>query len=150
MKLESYIIIFDNLRKPINSINRQNFDKYYPYYGAQGIIDYIDNYIFEGDYILLAEDGLNLNKNIATWASGKFWVSNHAHVIQTNNLLNQRYLYYWFNYFNLSNYITGSVQPKLNKKNVLSIEINPPSLVYQQHIVDTIKKFTLPLLLKSF
>ena len=139
MKLEEYIILFDHLRKPINTMERQHLKKIYPYYGAQGIVDYIDNYIFDGDYILLAEDGNNLatlNENIATWAEGKFWVNNHAHVLKTNNKMNQKYLYYWLNYTNLSGYITGSAQPKLNKENVLSIEISPHSLWMQQHIVN--------------
>ena len=141
MKLEKYIKVFDYLRKPINTMDRQNLNKIYPYYGAQGIVDYIDNYIFDGDFILLAEDGNNLstlNENIATWATGKFWVNNHAHVIQTNEFMDQRYLYYWLNFTNLSGYITGSAQPKLNKENVLSIEINPPAIDHQQHIVNTI------------
>lgn len=139
MKLEKYIKVFDYLRKPINTMDRQNLNKIYPYYGAQGIVDYIDNYIFDGDFILLAEDGNNLstlNENIATWATGKFWVNNHAHVIQTNEFMVQRYLYYWLNFTNLSGYITGSAQPKLNKENVLAIEINPPAIDHQQHIVN--------------
>ena len=141
MKLENYINLFDFKRKPISTINRQNLHKLYPYYGAQGIVDFVGDYIFEGEYILLAEDGNNLStksKPLATWASGKFWVNNHAHVFQTKPTLNQRYLFYWINHNNLDGYITGSAQPKLNQENLLSIEINPPSIERQQHIVDTI------------
>ena len=140
MKLENYIILYDHLRKPVNTMNRANLDKIYPYYGAQGIVDYIDSYLFDGEYILLAEDGNNLatrNENIATWASGKFWVNNHAHVIKTNERMLQKYLYYWLNNTNISGYITGSAQPKLNKENILNMEINPHSLPEQQHIVNT-------------
>lgn len=149
MKLENFIKIFDTKRKPINTMERQNLSKVYPYYGAQGIVDYIDSYIFDGDYILLAEDGANLvtkAEPLATWASGKFWVNNHAHVFQTNNKMNQKYLFYWLNYSNLDGYITGSAQPKLNQENLLSIEINPPTLENQQHIVNTISSLLLKFL----
>ena len=148
MKLENFINLFDNLRKPVNTMDRQNLQKVYPYYGAQGVVDYIDNYIFDGDFILLAEDGNNLvtkSEPLATWASGKFWVNNHAHVFQTNKLMNQKYLFYWLNHTNLDGYITGSAQPKLNQENLLAIEIFPPDLNTQQHIVNT----TSSLLLKS-
>ena len=142
MKLEKYIILYDSFRKPVNTMGRQNLDKIYPYYGAQGIVDYIDGYLFDGEYILLAEDGNNLstlNEPIVTWAKGKFWVNNHAHVLKTNNLMNQKYLFYWLNSNDLRGYITGSAQPKLNKENVLSIEINAPSLEIQQHIVNIVR-----------
>ena len=142
MKLVNFINLYDHLRKPLNTMDRQNLNKIYPYYGAQGIVDYVDNYIFDGNYILLAEDGNNLstlNEPIVNLVQGKFWVNNHAHVIQTNENMNQKYLYYWLTFTNLRGYITGSAQPKLNKENVLSIEINPPSLVEQQHIVNIVR-----------
>lgn len=142
MKLVNYINLFDSKRKPINTMGRQNLKKLYPYYGAQGIVDYIDDYIFDGDYILLAEDGNNLvtkSEPLATWASGKFWVNNHAHVFQTKPNMNQKYLFYWLNYTNLDGYITGSAQPKLNQENLLSINIKPHSFSEQQHIVNIVR-----------
>lgn len=143
MKLENYINLFDNKRKPINTMGRQNLEKLYPYYGAQGIVDYIDDFLFDGDFILLAEDGNNLvtkSEPLATWASGKFWVNNHAHVFQTKPNMNQKYLFYWLNCTNLDGYITGSAQPKLNQENLLSININPHSLKEQQHIVNSMMR----------
>jgi len=149
MQLKNYIKVFDTLRKPVNTMERQNLEKMYPYYGAQGIVDFINEYIFDGEYILLAEDGANLltkSEPLANLVKGKFWVNNHAHVFQTNNLMNQKYLYYWLNSKNLDGYITGSAQPKLNQENLLSIEINPPSLDDQQHIVNTISSLLLKFL----
>lgn len=70
---------------PLNSRERQERQGEYPYYGAQGIIDHIDGYIFDGRYILVAEDGENLNSKklpLALFATGKFWVNNHAHILR--------------------------------------------------------------------
>lgn len=139
MKLVNFINLFDYLRKSLNTMNRLNLKKNYPYLFTQGIVDYVDDYIFDGDYILLAEDSNNLlalNKSIINEAKGKFCVNNHVHVIQTNKGMNQKYLYFWITFTNLKGYITGSAQPKLNKENILSIEINTPSLISQQHIVN--------------
>lgn len=139
MYLKSYIQIFDNLRKPIISNKRTH--GIYPYYGAQGIIDYVDDYIFDGKYLLLAEDGNNLRTrtdDVARIVNGKFWLNNHAHIIKTNQNLLLEYLLYFLNTSDLSGYITGSAQPKLNKDNVESIKINVPSLDIQQHIVNSI------------
>ena len=136
-KLGDLIEIFNNKRVPLSAKQREGLEKIYPYYGAQGIVDYVDDYIFEGKYILIAEDGENLksnNKSICTLATGKYWVNNHAHIIKGNDKTNTDFLYYKLNSINFAPYITGSAQPKLNKENLLNIELYIPSKEYQDKI----------------
>ena len=136
-KLGDLIEIYNNKRVPLSAKQREGLEKIYPYYGAQGIVDYVDDYIFDGKYILIAEDGENLksnNKSICTLATGKYWVNNHAHIIKGNDETNTDFLYYKLNSINFAPYITGSAQPKLNKENLLNIEIYIPSRGYQDKI----------------
>lgn len=117
--------ILNNIRVPLSSKQRETLAKIYPYYGAQGIVDYIDNYLFDGEYILIAEDGENLksnNQNICNLVQGKFWVNNHAHIVRANANNSTKYLYYNFNRIKFEPYVTGSSQPKLNKENLLNIK----------------------------
>ena len=133
-KLGDLIEIFNNKRVPLSAKQREGLEKIYPYYGAQGIVDYVDDYIFDGKYILIAEDGENLksnNKSICTLATGKYWVNNHAHIIKGNEGTNTDFLYYKLNSINFAPYITGSAQPKLNKENLLNIELYIPSKEHQ-------------------
>lgn len=126
MLLGDLIINYDYMRVPLSSKQRENIDKVYPYYGAQGIIDYVDRYLFDGEYMLIAEDGENLRSRklpIATIVSGKFWVNNHAHIVTANEHSNLRFLCYWLNSTDISEYITGSAQPKLNQANLNKIPI---------------------------
>ncbi len=79
--------VFNNIRVPLSSKQRETLSKTYPYDSAQGIVDYVENYLFEGEYILIAEDGENLksnNQNICNIVQGKFWVNNHAHIVRAN------------------------------------------------------------------
>ena len=129
-KLKDVIEILDSKRIPLSSKERSTKAKIYPYYGAQGVIDYIDKYIFEGNYILVAEDGNNLKSlkdKIATWVSGKFWVNNHAHILGERKGTNLKYLYYYLNSIDLSCLITGSAQPKLNQENLGNLNIDLPN-----------------------
>ena len=117
--------VFNNIRVPLSSKQRETLAKIYPYYGAQGIVDYVDNYLFDGEYILIAEDGENLksnNQNICNIVQGKFWVNNHAHIVRANAKNSTKYLYYNFNRIKFETYVTGSSQPKLNKENLLNIK----------------------------
>lgn len=141
-KLEDVSINLNNKRIPLSSRERENLKKIYPYYGAQGIIDYVDNYIFDGEFLLIAEDGENLKsrkQNIANIAKGKFWVNNHAHILKNNDESDLYYLYYYLNSIDISGYITGSVQPKLSKANLNSITIVLPSLKEQKNISDVLR-----------
>ena len=129
VKLGNLCTSHNKKRIPVSKIERQKLNKIYPYYGAQGIIDHIDDYIFDGIYLLVAEDGANLidrKENIANIAKGKFWVNNHAHILGFDNLEDLYYIYYYLNFIDVSAYITGSAQPKLNSKNIMEIKIKWP------------------------
>lgn len=128
-KLDEIADIYNNKRIPLSSIVRSKRQGKYPYYGASGIVDYIDDYIFDGDYILISEDGENLRSRktpIAFRAQGKFWVNNHAHIIQGKDKFLNNWISYFFKNLNVSPYLTGAVQPKLNKENLLRIPIPIP------------------------
>ncbi len=134
----------DYKRVPLSSKERDTRKGIYPYYGAQGIIDYIDDYIFEGTYLLIAEDGENLKsqkQDIAQLASGKYWVNNHAHIVESNGRSDIRYLCYLLNSMDISGYITGSAQPKLNQANLSSIRLILPPLELQKQVADTLFTF---------
>ncbi|MBD1865186.1 MULTISPECIES: restriction endonuclease subunit S [Trichocoleus] len=135
---------YDGTRIPVSSSDRQNRQGDFPYYGASGIIDYVDDYIFEGEYLLIAEDGANLlsrSTPIAFNANGKFWVNNHAHVVQViKDLVLNSYLRDYINSTDLRFYISGSAQPKLNQKNLNRIPIPLPPLDEQKRIVAKIEE----------
>lgn len=132
----------DNQRKPVTSTNREAGD--IPYYGASGIVDYVKDYIFDGDYLLVSEDGANLlarSTPIAFSITGKTWVNNHAHILKFDNLYTRKYVEYYLNSIDLSRYITGGTQPKLNQKNLNKIEIPLPSIEEQERIVKILDRF---------
>ena len=136
-KLGDVVNILDYKRVPLSSKERSTRKGIYPYYGAQGIIDYIDDYIFDGTYLLIAEDGENLKsqkQDIAQLACGKYWVNNHAHIVESNGKSDIRYICYLLNSTDVSGYITGSAQPKLNQANLISICLKLPSLSVQRQI----------------
>ena len=132
----------DSKRKPITSGLRTSGK--IPYYGASGIVDYVEDYIFDGDFLLISEDGANLlarNTPIAFSATGKIWVNNHAHILKFNSYEERRFIEFYLNKIDLTPYISGAAQPKLNKKNLNSIKIPIPSIPKQQHIVSILDKF---------
>lgn len=132
----------DSKRKPVRSSDRKSGQ--YPYYGASGIVDYVIDYIFDGDYLLISEDGANLlarNTPIAFSISGKTWVNNHAHVLQFDNYVTRRLVEIYLNSIDLSKYISGAAQPKLNKENLNKIPIPIPPLSEQERIVSILDKF---------
>ncbi len=137
IELKECVEILDSKRIPLSSSERKRLKKIYPYYGAQGIIDYVENYIFDGEYILIAEDGNNLKslqQNIATWVEGKFWVNNHAHILGEKKGYNLRYIYYLLSILDLRGYITGSAQPKLNQENLAGIQLQLPNINRQNKV----------------
>lgn len=141
LRFDDVSINFDKKRIPLSSMERVERKGNYRYYGAQGVIDYIDDYIFDGEYLLIAEDGENLKskkQNIAQLVNGKFWVNNHAHIIQTNERCDLRFLCYLINSMDLSGYITGSAQPKLSQANLNALELNIPERDIQDKIVSII------------
>ena len=129
-------------RKPITSGLREAGA--IPYYGASGIVDYVKDYIFDGDFLLVSEDGANLlarNTPIAFSINGKSWVNNHAHVLKFDTYAERRYVEYYLNSIDLAAYISGAAQPKLNKKNLESILIPNPVLNRKELIVSSLDKF---------
>lgn len=136
-KLDDIADILNNKRIPLNSRERSFRSGKFPYYGASGIVDYIDDFIFSDEHVLISEDGENLRSRktpIAFKADGKFWVNNHAHIIKgKTDFLNDWIVYYFAN-LDISPYLTGAVQPKLNKESLLSIPIRMPELDEVQSI----------------
>lgn len=137
-KLKEITEIYNAKRIPLSTKQRSTQkNKKFPYYGAQGIIDYVEDYIFDGQYLLIAEDGENLrsrNENIALISTGKFWVNNHAHILKNNNKSNIHVLKHVLNTIDISGYLTGSAQPKLNKQNLESIQLRLPDIKIQNKI----------------
>jgi len=130
---------FDSMRVPVKGLDRKPGP--FPYYGASGIIDHVDGYIFDGEYLLVAEDGENLRTRktpIAFMAQGKFWANNHVHIIRGNHLANTRYLCYLLSVTDISGYITGSTQPKLSQANLNRIPVRLPSIETQQRVVSVL------------
>lgn len=131
---------FDNLRKPVNATDRGDVEKVYDYYGASGVIDKVGGYLFEGEFILLGEDGANLlarNSPLAFKASGKFWVNNHAHILKPfNGSLD--YFMHLLESIDYTTWVTGSAQPKLTSERLMNIEILEPPLNEQQAIANFI------------
>jgi type I restriction enzyme S subunit len=128
----------DGERIPVNRDERENLAKTYDYYGASGVIDKIDRFLFDTPLLLIGEDGANLiNRStpIAFIAEGKYWVNNHAHVLDTINRALMEYLRIYINAINLEGYITGMAQPKMNQAQMNSIPIALPPLAEQQRIV---------------
>ena len=109
-----------------------------PYYGASGIVDYVEGYIFNENLLLVSEDGANLLARtypIAFSISGKTWVNNHAHVLRFKDECTRRFIEYYLNSISLSKFVSGMAQPKLNQKMLVSIPVSLPPLAEQQRIV---------------
>lgn len=138
-RFDEVTINFDKKRIPLSSAQREKRQGMFRYYGAQGVIDHVDDYIFEGTYLLIAEDGENLKskkQNIAQVVDGQFWVNNHAHIVQGNEQCDTRFLCYLINSMDLSGYITGSAQPKLSQANLNAVTLSLPTLAEQKRIVE--------------
>lgn len=139
-KLEDVCDILDHMRIPITSRDRKEGP--YPYYGANGIQDYIDDYIFDDELVLLAEDGGNFGskeKPIAYRISGKTWVNNHAHVLKPKNIIDVDYLCYSLMYYDVSGLVNGATRQKLTQSEMRKINIRYRSLEKQRQMVFEIK-----------
>ena len=139
-KLEDVCDILDHMRIPITSRDRKEGP--YPYYGANGIQDYIDDFIFDDELVLLAEDGGNFGskeKPIAYRISGKTWVNNHAHVLKPKNIIDIDYLCYSLMYYDVSGLVNGATRQKLTQSEMRKINIRYRSLEKQRQMVFKIK-----------
>lgn len=143
VKLGEIVSNEDSKRVPLKQSDRLNRSGVFPYYGASGIIDYVDDYLFDGNYMLVGEDGANLlarSTPIAFQARGKFWVNNHAHVLSSNGKADLRFLGYYLNKIDLKPFVTGSAQPKLNRSRLDSILVPFPLLTEQKRIAAILDK----------
>ena len=141
-KLEDIAIFLDNKRKPL--VQSERIHGKYPYYGASGIIDYVNNYIFDEELILLSEDGANIidrNYPICYIATGKYWVNNHAHVLKTKSQYLNKFLCEALERLNYNKYNTGTAQPKLNQDVCRKIILSIPCLEEQTKIADFLSAF---------
>lgn len=138
-KLEGCVNILDSQRKPIESKERANRQGIYPYYGASGIIDFIDDYLFEGESVLLGEDGANIinrNSRLAFLATGKYWVNNHAHIMRANADNINYFICEYLENLDYSKICAGSAQPKLTQDVIRNLVIKKPCKNEQQKIAD--------------
>ncbi len=135
-KLGDICTNLDSKRIPITKKDRVKGD--IPYYGASGIVDYVDDYLFDEDILLVSEDGANLLARtypIAFSSTGKVWVNNHAHVLQFRNAESQKFIEFYLNFISLAAYVSGMAQPKLNQKALFSISVPYPPINEQKRIV---------------
>lgn len=135
----------DSERIPLSVSERSNLNKIYDYYGASGIIDKVDNYLFDKPLLLIGEDGANLlNRStpIAFIAEGKYWVNNHAHVLDAPEGILLSYMALYINSISLAKYVTGTAQPKMNQANMNSILVPVPPTNEQGRIIDAINDIT--------
>lgn len=122
----------DSKRRPVTESDRTIGQC--PYYGASGIVDYVEDYIFDGDFLLISEDGANLlarSKPIAFSIAGKNWVNNHAHILKFNDTNTQRFVEIYINQIDIRQFVTGMAQPKLNQQALNNIEIPLPPVKIQ-------------------
>lgn len=134
-KLGEVCEILDHLRVPITKKDRR--EGCYPYYGASGVQDYIDSYIFDGRYLLVGEDGAKWGPNdkSAYIIEGKSWVNNHAHILKINDCLSDKLVEYYLVAKDLQEFITGAIVPKLTQQALRNIPIPVPPLPVQERIV---------------
>lgn len=129
--LDEIIELFDSKRIPLSSRKREKMQKVYPYYGATSLMDYVDDYIFDGVYVLLGEDGTVIDGKgypILQYVWGKFWVNNHAHVLKGKNGFSEESLYILLKNTNVKSIVTGAVQLKINQSNLKSVKVIIPSV----------------------
>lgn len=131
---------YDRYRKPLSKRQRSSRPGPFPYYGAAKIFDYIDDYIFDGEYCLIAEDGSVVTEEghpVMQLARGKFWANNHTHILK-GRLVSTRYLYYYLSGFNIHGYVTGAAQPKINQSNLNRIPVLIPPRHLEERIVSVL------------
>lgn len=142
VKFGELVINRDSERIPLSLNERNLLAKTYDYYGASGVIDKVDRYLFDKPLLLIGEDGANLltrSKPIAFIAQGKYWVNNHAHLLDVGEYMALEYLELYINAISLVPYVTGSAQPKMNQERMNTIPIALPPLKEQRRIIESVK-----------
>ena len=144
IELKEIVSNHDSRRKALNAVERRNkkTNPQYPYYGANGIVDFIDEYIFDEELLCIAEDGGNwgYKQNCSYIVNGKYWVNNHVHVLKPKKNVEIKYLMYYLNYTDLTSYITGTTRGKLTRTALDKIQINLPELEIQREIIIILDK----------
>lgn len=131
-KLDDVAECYDSKRRPVAGYDRDKMDsskKIYPYYGAAALMDYVDDYIFDGDYILMGEDGTVINEDntpVVQYVRGKFWVNNHAHILKGKNGFDENLIYLILKNADVHELVTGGVQAKINQENMMKIPVTIP------------------------
>ena len=129
--LEEVVEFHDSRRVPLNSRQRANRQGPYPYYGATGIMDYVEDFLFDGVYVLTGEDGSVIDASghpVVQYVWGQFWANNHAHVLRGKNGVSEEHLNLLLQYQNIVPFVTGAVQPKLSQHNLKAIPIVLPTI----------------------
>ena len=135
--MDDVVEFLDTMRKPLEGAKRISGS--YPYYGASGIVDYVDGYLFDEELILLSEDGANItdrNYPVCFLASGKYWVNNHAHVLRTKQGNENNFICNSLEQKDYTQYNTGMAMPKLNKETCKKIPVSCPEFKEQKKIGD--------------
>lgn len=137
----------DRKRKPLSKMQRETFKGPYPYYGAAKVFDYVQEYIFDGRYVLMAEDGSVITQDgvpVLQLANGKFWANNHTHILQGTKVASTEYIYLCLRDVKIAGYITGAAQPKITQENMNRIPVVLPPELQMRAITALVKpKFDL-------
>ena len=144
-RLESVLFNRDAERIPVSVAEREKLEKRYDYYGASGVIDKVDKYLFDKPLLLIGEDGANLlarTKPIAFMARGQYWVNNHAHVLDGISEAFLEYIALFMNSISLAPYVTGTAQPKMNQAKMNSILIPRPPKEEQARILKQVSRLS--------
>ena len=143
-KIGDIVIYYDKQRKPLSSMQRMSMEKIYPYYGAATLMDYVDNYLFDGIYLLLGEDGTVITPDkfpVLQYVWGKFWVNNHAHVLRGKEGISTEFLFSMFKEMPIADVVTGAAQPKISQGRLSEKKVLIPSLKLIQKWSSTAKHF---------
>ena len=139
--IDEILVYHDKKRKPLSSLERTLFKGEYRYYGAAGILDYVNGYLFDGTYLLLGEDGSVITTEgtpVLQYVTGKFWVNNHAHVLTGKGPFSTEYIYMMFNNMKISDVVTGVAQPKISQARLSAKKILIPCekviILYQSKV----------------
>ena len=143
-KVDDIVDLYDSQRIPLSNNQRSKMKKIYPYYGATSVMDFVEEYIFDGKYLLLGEDGTVIDNKgfpILQYVWGKFWVNNHAHIMTGKNGFTVESLYLFFKQTNVKEIVTGAVQPKINQSNLKALKVRIPTHI----VMNEFNQITAPL-----